>query len=716
MRVGFSKTLVASLWFSTAAVALVAVPVQAQQAEQSTENLLGASNDGEAIVVTGQRTYYDSGSTSAARVELPILETPQAVFVINEDLITDQQAFRLDQVLQNDSSVQKSNNFLGAYSSYQIRGFSLDNASNYLRDGRTFFQLASSPVEVLDRVEVLKGPSSILYGTLAPGGLINLISKRPTPEQFVSLKGTAGSYDLYHAHLDAGGPIDANGNVGFRVNAVYENSDFFREFADGSAFNVERYIIAGALSFDLGERTSVLINADYTDDDRPQDIGLVSPGGDFSRLDTDVIISQPWTLYNSDVANVYGELTHELGDSLKLRVGVSYQNYRRDRYDNQFRGAPAANGDIDVRARRRVNRSKQTTVYADLISEFRTGSLEHNLLIGADYYYRGREDNETERNFTFQTNIFDPVVIADPLIQTAAEPNVGFDERFGVTIHDVISIGEQVRVLAGLRYSNTRNEFTLANGTFLDIGSAEDVTPRFGLVYLPAPNFSIYASYSRSFEPNAPVGAGFDNVGEQLDPTLGEQYEIGAKYEALGGRLLTTAALFTTDRKDQPFEDIATNTIVQRGLQRHRGAELTVIGLVNENITLTGSATYLDAEFVESDNPAVLGNTPAGVPEFALSLTSEYEFIDGPLRGLGLRVGVFHETDREVDDLNTYELDSYVRFDAGIKYRQERDGAAFVYRLTAENIFNEEYYKGSDIFSVVRERPTEIRASVEVLF
>lgn len=675
------------------------------------------SNKRGTIVVTGQRTYYDANASTATRVDLPILETPQSVFVINSDLIADQQAFRLDQVLQNDSSVQKSNNFLGAYSSYQIRGFTLSNAANYLRDGRTFFHLSAPPVEVLERVEVLKGPSSVLYGTLTPGGLINMIPKRAYDTPQTSVKATVGMYDLYHAHLDHGGPLTSDGSVRYRVNAVYENSESYRHFADGTPFQTERLVLSAALDWDVGDATSFTLNADYTDDNRPQDLGLASVTGDFSALDYDTIFVQPWSRYDSDVVNVYGELNHRLSDNLRFRAGASYQNYRRDRYDNQTRGLPDANGDIEIRARHRINRYEYTTLYADLIADFETGFLEHQLLIGADYVIVGIDNNETAANFDFVTNLFDPVVIPDPQIVTRPDKNLGSEDRIGITAHDVISIGEQWRVLVGLRYDDFKSTFG-PEGAVVTTSETNNVTPRLGLVFLPNPNLSLYASYSQSFEPNSPVGSGFDNAGEQLDPTLGEQYEVGVKWEALDGKLLASGALFTTDRKDAPFTDIVTNTVVQRGLQTHRGAEVSIVGLLNDNITLSGSATYLDAEFKESDDPAILGNTPAGVPDIALSLTGEYEFIDGPLNGLALQAGIFYESDRFVDDANTYRLDSYARADIGIKYKHDRPGdkADFVYRLTAQNLTDTKYFKGRSPLAVNPERPLEIRGSIEVLF
>lgn len=669
-----------------------------------------AEGDGvqvETILVTGQRSYYDREASSAARVNIPIIETPQSLFVINDDLIADQQAFRFDQILQNDASVQKSNNFLGAYSSYAIRGFALSNGSNYFRDGRTFFHLASPPVEVIERVEVLKGPSSVLYGTLAPGGIINMIPKRSQTERETSIKATGGTDSFYHAHVDHGGPLTEDGRVRYRLNAVYEDSGSYRRFADGSAFETERAIVSAALDWDITDRTTLRLNADYTDDDRPQDIGLVSLDGDFSGIDADLIINQPWTKYNSDVYNYFAEINHELSDRFDLRVGASHQDYQRDRYDNQFRGLPDAAGDIDIRARRRVNRWDFTTYYADLIGEIETGPLSHLILIGADRTDVEIDNNETAENVVFTTNIFDPVIIDDPQIVTAEEKVLRSEDRFGVTVQDAVSIGEHLRVLLGGRYDDYEASFGPA---------AENFTPRAGVVYLPRPSLSFYGSYSESFEPNGVVGSGFENAGEALDPTIGEQTEAGVKWEALGGSLLLTGAVFDIERTGAPIEEVETNRIVQRGTASHRGFETTVTGLVTENITLHGSATYLDAEITEDDDPALIGNTPNGVAELSLSLTGEYEFLAGALDGLSLQGGVFYESDRPVDDANTYDLDAYARVDAGVKYVLERPGSDVIFRLTAQNLTDEDYYKAPSPLAVNPERPREIRASVELQF
>lgn len=670
-----------------------------------------------AFEIKGQQLGYHvrSGAT-ATRSDLPLLETPQSLFVINDALIEDQQAFRFDQILQNDASVQKRNNFLGAYSSYYLRGFDLANGTNYLRNGRSFFHLASPPVEILERTEVLKGPSSVLYGTMAPGGMINMVTKSPLAEAYGFIKATIGSDSLRHFHVDTGGPLTEEGAVRYRANLVVEDSEYFRYFGNGDPFEVKRKTGYLALDWDVGEKTLLSFNIDATEDDRPQDIGIFAEGDGVSDMPREIIISQPWSLYNSDVWNGLLALEHHFTDLLSLRAGYSYQNYKRDRYDNQVRSFDADTNDVVIRARRRVNRRDYHTYYADFGGKVFGEKANHHFLVGIERTIVDRDDNETARNENFTTNLFNPVYIEDPMIFTRPEKNIGEDVRDGIYLQHMIELGEQWRVLLGLRYDDYNSNFFVAGTQRWDFGT-NNLTPRVGVVYMPRPDLSFYASFSESFEPNFPVDASYDNAGELLDPTLGEMFEVGVKREGLDGRLLVSAALFTIDRAGAPFEEPLTNTLVQRGLQRNQGAEVSLSGLINENLSLNASAAFLDAEFVVDDNPGVMGNTPAGAADFSSSLWAEYQINEGALKNLSLQGGWFYEGGRPGDDANSFTVDAYHRFDVGLKYLTNLgQKKGLVYRLTVSNLFDEEYFKSDRRFEINVERPREIRGSIQYTF
>ena len=672
----------------------------------------------EEFQVTDQQLgYHAESATTALKLDVPLLKTPQSVFVINDALIADQQAFRLDQILQNDSSVQKRNNFLGAYSSYFIRGFSLSNSSNYLRNGRTFFHLASVPVEILNRVEVLKGPSSVLYGTSTPGGMINMVTKTPLNEFGGFIKGTVGSDDLYHLHADVSGPLTQDGELSYRVSAVYEDSGYFRKFADGSDFEAERYIFSTALRWTPSEDTTIDLSFDVTEDDRPQDTGVVAIGDGVADIPIERILTQPWSKYDSDVWNVNLDVEHFISDSFTVASGFSFQDYKRDRYDNQPVQIDEITGDVAFRSRRRINRWEVTTFYFEGVIDLTTGPFEHKILAGADYTEIATDSNETARSEFFVTNIFSPLVIPDPQIGVRDEKVLGNEERIGFYIQDLISFGEDWSVLLGLRYDNTENDFSIA-GNILREGKADNLTPRAGVVYQPLDNISFYASYSESFEPN-PVVADprLTNFGEQLDPTTGEQFEVGVKAELYDGNLLLSSALFQTTRSDIPFNDPLANALVLRGEQEHKGIEFTATGLIGESLGIVGSFAYLDAEFTEDDDPSIVGNTPSGVAEISASLWAEYEFSSGPLADLSLQAGWFYEDDRPGDNANTFTLDSYHRVDVGLKYVWRADSETPVtFRLTASNLFDEVYYKGDTRGTVNPERPREVRFSTQLSF
>ncbi|MEX1221124.1 MAG: TonB-dependent receptor [Idiomarina sp.] len=669
----------------------------------------------ETIEVLGKQLgYHERNASTALRQNIPLLETPQSIFVINDALIKDQQSFRIDQILQNDSSVQKANNFLGAYSSFQIRGFQLNNATNYLRNGRPFFNLASPPVETLNRVEVLKGPSSVLYGTMAPGGIVNMAAKRASfTETTGFIKATVGSDNLRHIHLDTAGALNDDGTVRYRLNLVKEDSENYREFFNGDAFEVERQIGALALEWDLSDDTRITFDFDDTNDDRPQDSGLIaSPQG---LLDTpkQIIFTQPWSHYNSDVRNYTLVGEHYFNSQWSIKAGFSYQDYERDRYDQQYRGLDFDTGDLEVRTRRRINRWDFANAFVDVSGEVNAFGFKHQLLVGTEQTQVETDNNETERNEFYTTNIFDPVFVPNPNLDTRAQKNLADEKRKAVFAQDLIHLADQWRLLVGFRYDDVDYEFYTEGGPVTFAQAATNLTPRVGLLYLPNPNSSVYATYSESFEPNGAVGSGYDNEGEKLDPTMGEMTEIGYKWESLDGDFLFTTAAFQIERTGSPMENELGNLIVQRGTQRHKGAEAAATGLVG-NWSLTASVMYLDAEFIEDQNPALIGNTPVSVPELTANLWAEYQFTDIPF---SLQAGWSYESDRPVDNANSFDLDSYHKVDIGAKYEQPLNADnGLVYRLTISNLFDETYYKSSGLSDINWESPRQIRASIEYRF
>lgn len=700
-----------SLWVITCLASSTSAIAQVEQEKQNIDR----DENIETIQVIGKQLgYHERNASTAMRQNIPLVETPQSIFVINDALIKDQQSFRIDQILQNDSSVQKANNFLGAYSSFQIRGFQLDNAKNYLRNGRPFFNLATPPVETLNRVEVLKGPSSVLYGTMAPGGIVNMAAKRASfTETTGFVKATIGSDNLRHIHLDTAGALNQEGSLRYRVNLVKEDSESHKEFFNGDAFETERQIGSLALEWDVSEDTRITFDFDDTNDDRPQDAGLIASPTGLLNTPKQIIFTQPWSHYNSDVRNYTLVGAHYFNDSWSIKAGLSYQDYERDRYDQQYRGLDFDTGDLDVRTRRRINRWDFSNIFVDVSGEFNAFGIKHQVLMGTEQTKVKTDNNETEQNEFYTTNIFDPVFVEDPHLGTREQKNLADEDRKAVFAQDLIHLADKWRLLIGARYDDFDYEFYTEGGPVLIAQSATNLTPRTGLLYLPSPSSSFYATYSESFEPNGAVGSGYDNQGETLDPTIGEMTEVGYKWESLSGDFLISTAAFRIERNGAPMENEAGNLIVQRGTQRHQGAEASATGLLG-NWSLTASVMYLDAEFVEDENALLIGNTPVSVPEVTANIWVEYQFNALPL---SLQGGWSYESERPVNNANSFEFDAYHKFDIGAKYEQQLSGDnGLVYRLTLSNLFDETYYKSSSLNDINWEAPRQIRASVEYRF
>lgn len=662
-----------------------------------------------------QQGYYERDGSTALRQKISLLETPQSVFIINDALIKDQQSFRIDKVLLNDASVQKSNNFLGAYSSFQIRGFDLSNGSNYLRNGRPFFQLASPPVEVLERIEVLKGPSSVLYGTMAPGGLVNMSTKRANRTSLQGfVKATVGSDDFKHIHLDLGSALNDSETLRYRANLVKENGNSHRRFFDGSEFETDREIISLNVEYDLSPDTVIRLDYDDTNDDRPQDAGLFAGPDGKPISDNEIIFTQPWSTYNSDVRNFAIEVEHYFNDQWSIKAGIFDEDYERDRYDQQYRSFDTGTGDVTVRTRHRINRWNYQNAFVDVSGRFKTGDIEHQILVGADATKIDLDNNETSRNETYVTNIFNPVFIPDPMIPVRDDPNLGETNRSGLFVQDNISLTDNLNLLIGLRYDDFDTYFQPAGGVRTSDYSVDNVTPRVGLVYMPTNNQSWYVSFSQSFEPNAPVADRFDNSGDELDPTFGDMYEIGYKWENLEGNVIFSSAIFDIERRNVPFET-PDNRVEQRGTQRHKGAEAALTGLIG-NISITGSLALLNAEFTEDENPDLIGNTPVAVPDFTAAIWAEYQ-LEGDWSGLSLQAGWRYEAERPMDNANTFNHDAFHKIDIGAKYEQLIAGSSsLVYRLSISNVSDEIYYKSRSLSDINLEAPRLIRASVEYVF
>jgi len=627
------------------------------------------------ITVLDRRGGYNTDRTvSAMRVAAPNLETAVSVQAVPQQVIEDQEATTLREVTRNVSGVQRASTFGGALQRFRIRGFSQQiMLQNGFRTGGANTKVFAETAH-LERVEVLKGPASILYGRLEPGGIINLVTEKPTAEPRYSARLRGGSYGFIEPSVDLSGPVNESGSLTYRLNGLYRREDGFREPFD-QAF--ERLFVAPVLSWQINGQTTLTLEGTYLDNTRPFDRGIFTD--DIVDVPHTRNLQEPGDVAETERVSAGYTLEHRFGDHLKLRNRFRY--YRNEFFNVE--NNPFAFTDSTETVSRFLGSNDAVnetfTLQTSLIGNFRTGALDHSVLAGIDLD-RDQEDRtfqSTNSSFDITTiNAFDPVYdkgtpSRDELTFASLDKEDEFD-ALGLYVQDRISIAGQWHLLLGGRFDvvdQVRTQFDPDTTTSTStLQNDHAFSPRGGLVYQPTTFLSLYGSVSRSFVPNG----GMRVDGSTIDPEQGTQYEAGVKSEWLGGRLSATIAGFVLQKTNIEMTDPDnTNFSVATGEAESRGVELDVSGQVVRGWRLIGSYAYTDTEIVEDDNEELEGNAFPEAPEHSGSFWSTYELQDGPLRGLKVGGGAFFVGEREGDRANSFQLDSYTRIDATLSYGRD---------------------------------------------
>lgn len=663
------------------------------------------ASEEEEITVVGTRTddspYFTPNATTGTRTDTPLKDIPQSIQVIPQQILRDQRVTRLEEALNNVSGFTYGGNFAGIGAELNLRGFS---DVPVLRDGFrrfSFFPGEFPETANLEQVEVLKGPSSVLYGEIEPGGLVNLVSKKPLSEPFYEGQFQAGSYGFISPQIDFSGPLTTDKRVRYRLNALYRREDSFRDYEQEN----RRFFIAPTVSWKIGDRTDLSVQLEYSDDKRPFEVGLPAFGEGVLDVPRDRIINEPNDFAAEQSLNVGYNLEHRFSDNWKIRSAFRFSNR-----DLQTLGAiplvfDEATGSLGRLLAFQESETQNYTLQTSVTGKFATGPVKHTLLFGVDLVRT--EETEVIR---FDNNFLDPSFSNFQFLDVFNPSYGGFDgvdpntlplssnavtrqNRLGIFLQDQIAFTDNLLLLLGLRY-DTVQQRTVVSPTDFDplrseINSNESAwSPRIGLVYKPIPSISLYGSYSQSFTPSTEVSA----AGEPFEPIRGQGFEVGIKTDFLKGRLAATLAYFDITRRnvptpdpDNPFFSIAT------GEQRSRGVELDVTGQILPGWNIIASYAYNNARVTE-DNDIPVGNRLFNAPEHSASFWSTYEMQRGSLRGLGFGLGFKYVGERQGDLQNTYRLDSYFLTNAAIYYRRKN----WQFAINFKNLFNVDYVAASD--------------------
>ncbi|MEM7061844.1 MAG: TonB-dependent siderophore receptor [Cyanobacteria bacterium P01_B01_bin.77] len=701
---------VPNLEISTAAMGLLVSVTSGMPTVQVPED------DALRIVVTGaeENDYFIPAASTATRTDTPLRDIPNAIQVIPRQVIENQQAISIEEVIENAAGATFQGDSFGSGVLFNVRGFE----AQVLRDGFAFpgprGDFTNPETAGLEQVEVLRGPASILYGQVDPGGVINLVTKKPLPEPYYKFQLQGGTRGFISPSIDLSGPLTEDGRLLYRLNALYRREESIQDYDNDR----ERFFIAPTLAWQISDSTDLTLNLQYVADNEPDGRDFPALGRDPAPIPRDQVSNNPDDSQEQAYLNVGYTLEHRFSDSWKLRNRFVYT----DTSNNQPRTAVPlflnpVTGDLSRFFLQGDEDATNYSLYTNLQGKFETGSVQHTLLFGVDL---SRTEDSNFGFFDFFTpdviNIFNPDYLGaiPPLNPATTFGSDTTTEQLGIYLQDQIDLLDNLILVAGLRYDTVDVDTVTPPGPLgpgTETSQVDDaLTPRIGIVYQPIEPISLYANYARSFVPNG----GTDANGNPFDPEEGEGFELGIKGEIIENRLSATLAYFDITKQNVvtgdpavPFASIAT------GEQRSRGVDLTLNGEIMPGWNIIASYAYIDAEITE-DNTIPVGNRLNNTPEHSASLWTTYEIQSGDLQGLGFGLG-FNFVDERQDLFDTVDADSYFVTNAAVFYRRDN----WRFQINVDNLFDidyEEFVSSGGAANFGLGDPTTVRASISYKF
>jgi catecholate siderophore receptor len=643
------------------------------------------------IVVNGMRPLLHD--------KLPevLQNTPQSVTVVDAKLLKEQATTRLEDALKNVPGITlNAGEGAARGDTVNLRGFSAFN--DFFLDGVRDAAVYTRDSFNLESVEVVKGPSAILFGRGSTGGAINQVSKAPTLTPFESFTAVVGTNNLYRATADVDTVLSPT--AALRFNAMDESSDV----ADRDDVKNRRWGVAPSLALGIGEDNSLTVVLLHQQEDNVPDAGIPFLGSRPAPVprDADFGLTSDRTTTRDDIGTA--RFKHDFGGGMIFSDTLRYANYEfnyRDTMPNYGNNPPAASTPMaSILVGRDAPGSSGTltnfTNQSDFSFHFATGPVMHTLLAGIEL---SRQTSDLDRyanpfnsnNFWIpETPLFNPNPNeALPGMQPVSSQQDTTVHSTGIYATDTMSIGSYVDFIAGVRYdrfSADYDQLTTSTGAVLDLDHVDRVgSPRAALVVKPTPLLSYYLSFGTSFDPSAEA-LSLTTKTANLGPVKAKSYETGVKAGWLDGQLAVTGAVFRTEVDNAQTNDPENPTVtVLNGNQRVDGVEIGATGYVTKHLEITAGYTYLDGKTIASGTPGLVGKQLANTARNAVSLWTEYEFNDAWEVGLG---GNWLDR-RFADFANTAVVPGYVVWNAMASYRINRTVSL---QLNGFNLANKLYY------------------------
>lgn len=689
----------------------------------------------------------NKGLVNAGKSPIKAMDLPQAVAIIDRTTIEQQQILRISDALRNTNGVYvsgASNASGNNQEEYGSRGFTFSGANTF-KNGIRFNGSLIPESASLESIEILKGSSALLYGNVAPGGILNLETKKPKFQQGGEISFRASEFDFYKPIIDIYGSLDKSQTAAYRFVTSYETGNSFRDNVSS-----ERFYINPSFLFNLTKKTNLLVEADYLKDSRTPDFGLTTIDYKVIALPRSTFLNFDWATFDSKQESISATLNHQLNATWQVKGILSYQGFStnllsssRPNSGNLTPSSPnnnlvQANGDWVRGVQKADTKQDYTFAEIDVTGNFNTGAIKHAILLGADADRSNTGTlNYATINYFDKINIYNPseVIAKSPIYNGATIPilnqNTFADadiKRAGFYIQDFIELTSKLKVLTGLRYSyleSTTNTTTYSSGITLETKTNDNViSSKLGIVFQPTKTNSIFASYSDSFVLNT----GTDKNFQALPHSTINQYEIGIKNELFKGRLNVNITGYSINfgnlaQTDFSNGNINTNIKELAGSYISKGVEIYITGNF-KNLRAIAGYSFNETKYTKS-NIYDRGVQLRFAPKNTANASLFYTFENSKLKGLEIGVQSVYigkilggrlrpnnaSTPAELAR-KPIPVDGFLQFDASVGYTTN----AFSIRAKLSNIGNVTSYYVYDDNTVTPIAPRMISTTVTYKF
>ncbi len=675
--------------------------------------------------------YTVKRSSSATKTDTPLLQTPMAVQIVPREVIDDRQSNTSMDVVKNVSGVQSNTQF---YDTFLIRGFN-SGYGTVFRNGLQLQGIAGAEdMAFVDHIEVVKGPASMLYGRVEPGGFINIVTRKPQEQSAYSVQQQVGNWSSYRTIADATGKMSADGSVLYRVIGDFDKGDSWVD-------NVhhDNKAIAASIAWKPSQRFGANMQIEHYDTKMTwlgPNVPIVGNRPANVPRNFTIVYPESWNDYPYTVNRtlVAFDWSYALNDNWKLNNRFHYLTSNESQqgvYAGGFNG-------VDSFMTARFTHSAPDWVRStyntnlDLAGEFKVGEIQHKLLLGVDWARFTDDTPGSTGNIAgvAPINIYHPVfenVLSS--LQSLAATDAGNvlwrdqSKDSGVYFQDQMTIDERWDVLLGGRYDEATDAYPADYGSrsspcyphctaspLVPYPTDKAFSPRAGLLYRISSTASLYGSYSKSFG----MANGRNNAGEKLNPEIGTQYEAGVKASLLDGLLTTSATLFTLTKSNVAEYDPVNFDPFTVGEIRSRGLELDIAGKVSEHVNVIGSYTYDSATITKDTYNGNLGHQFSGVSPHVASLWTKYDTAPGAAEGWAFGAGAYITGQRQGNDAGTWQLPGYGRIDTMLGYRTKVGGERITAQLNVNNLLDKTYFDNGAYSSAAYGAPRNVTASVKL--